>query len=124
MRKRMIFIVPLAMIGMAVLMALGAWVVSLLWNWLLPPLFGWHAITLWQALGLLVLCRLLFGGSGMWHRGGGGWRRRRMEERCGNMTPEEREQMRQRMRERVREFVGFGPVGGENKGNPPAGGTV
>jgi len=26
-------------------------VVMHLWNWLLPPLFGWHLITFWQALG-------------------------------------------------------------------------
>ena len=36
--------------------------VMLLWNWLLPLLFGWHLITFWQALGLLALCRILFGG--------------------------------------------------------------
>ena len=35
-----------------------------LWNWLLPALFGWHPIGFWQALGLLVLCRILFGGFG------------------------------------------------------------
>jgi hypothetical protein len=35
-----------------------------------------------------------------------------MEERCGNKTPEEREQFRQRLRERF----GFGPSTSENKG--------
>jgi hypothetical protein len=35
-----------------------------LWNWLLPPLFGWRQITFWQALGILALCRILFGGFG------------------------------------------------------------
>ena len=39
-----------------------------LWNWLLPPLFGWHLITFWQALGLLLLSRILFGS---WGSGGG-----------------------------------------------------
>ena len=29
-------------------------VVMSLWNWLMPALFGWHVITYWQALGLLV----------------------------------------------------------------------
>ena len=38
--------------------------VRLLWNWLLPSLFGWRLITFWQALGILVLCRILFGGLG------------------------------------------------------------
>ena len=35
-----------------------------LWNWLLPPLFGWRTLGFWQALGLLALCRILFGGLG------------------------------------------------------------
>ena len=39
-------------------------VVMHLWNWLLPTLFGWRQISFWQALGLLVLCRILFGGWG------------------------------------------------------------
>ena len=63
-------------------------------------------ITFWQALGLLALCRILFGGVG---RGGSRSRyRRRMEQ----LTPEERERFRQRMRERF----GFGPFTSESKG--------
>jgi RNA polymerase sigma factor (sigma-70 family) len=42
----------------------GGTIVRLLWNWLLPPLFGWPEVTFWQALGLLALCRILFGGFG------------------------------------------------------------
>jgi hypothetical protein len=82
-----------------------------LWNWLLPALFGWHTITLWQALGLLVLCRILFGGFG---NGGnrGGHRRRHKQEMWELMTPEERETLRQRMRERRGPF---GAPGSESK---------
>jgi hypothetical protein len=87
------------MIGMLAFVAVGGGIVMLLWNWLLPPLFGWPEITFWQALGLLVLCRILFGGFGCHGPRRSGWRRR-MEERCENMTPEERERFRQRMRER------------------------
>ena len=67
--KKMIFIVPAAIVGIALFIFLGGWIVMHLWNWLLPPLFGWRMITFWQALGLLVLCRILFGGvSGRgWH---------------------------------------------------------
>ncbi len=107
MRRRLIWIAPLAILGMAVFITLGGVVVRALWNWLLPPLFHWPLIGFWQALALLVLCRILFGGLG-W-RGGPGYRmRRRMEERCAGMTPEERDQFRQRMRERW----GFGPPAG------------
>jgi hypothetical protein len=110
----MILIAPLAILGMAVFVAIGGTVVRLLWNWLLPPLFGWPQITFWQALGLLALCRILFGGLG-WRGSVRSNIRRRMEERmaerCESMTPEEREQFRQRMRERW----GFGPSTGESK---------
>ena len=40
-------------------------VVMLLWNAVLPGLFGTALpIDYWHALGLLVLCRILFGGFG------------------------------------------------------------
>jgi hypothetical protein len=99
MRKKWFFIAPLAMLAMIAFLFLFGLVVQQLWNWLLPPLFGWHAITYWQALALLVLCRILFGRVGPrgWHRPH--WRER-MQERCRNMTPEERERWKQRMRER------------------------
>jgi hypothetical protein len=98
MRKRLVFIIPLAIVGMVVFMAIGGEVVRLLWNWLAPALFRLPQITFWQALGLLALCRILFGGLGL----GGGHRtgRRRMAERCDHMTSEERERLRQRLRER------------------------
>ncbi|MGA7291995.1 MAG: hypothetical protein WBW85_05620 [Terriglobales bacterium] len=78
--------------------AVFGFVVMYLWNWLTPALFGWHVIGFWQAVGLLILCKILFGGF----RGGPGrhmhWRGRTME-RWGQMTPEEREKFRQSMRE-------------------------
>ena len=85
--------VVFAAVGVA---AVGG-VVMGLWNWLTPTLFGWHEISFAQALGLLVLGRVLFGGF----RGGPGWHggwRQRMAERWANMTPEEREKFRAGMR--------------------------
>jgi len=71
-----------------------------LWNWLMPPLFGLRAITYLQALGLILLGKILFGG---FHRHGGpgrrGWKRH-MHERWEKMTPEEREKFRAGMRDR------------------------
>jgi len=65
-----------------------------LWNWLMPSLFHLPAISFWQAVGLLALSWLLFGGlrgfrgpRSVYHRN---WRRR-MGERWEQMTPEERE---------------------------------
>jgi hypothetical protein len=88
------WIAPLAIVGMAVFITIGGEAVKLLWNWLLPTLFGLRSITFWQAIGLLALCRILFGGF----RLGGSPRsriRRRMTERWEQMTPEEREKFRQ-----------------------------
>lgn len=53
------------MIGIAVLLipfviALYAFVVMVLWNWLIPDIFGFQTITIWQSLGLIVLFKLLF----------------------------------------------------------------
>ena len=109
-RWKMIFIAPLAILAMLAFAAIGGEIVMKLWNWLLPPIFGWRLITFWQALGILVLCRVLFGGLGM-HGPGRSNFRRRMKERCEHMTPEERERFRQRMRERW----GFGPSAAESK---------
>ena len=111
MRWKWVFIAPAAVLGIALFAFIGGEVVRLLWNWLLPPLFGWREITFWQALGLLALCRILFGGSG-WRGSVRSNIRRRMEERCEHMTPEERERFRQRIRERC----GFGASTGESKG--------
>jgi len=107
---KLILIVPLAILGMLLFSFIGGEIVLHLWNWLLPPLFGWRQITFWQALGVLVLCRILFGGHG-WHGSGRSNFRRRMRERCEHMTPEERERFRQRISERF----GFGPSTGESK---------
>ncbi len=108
MKKKWFWIAPLAILGLALFIALGGEIVEQLWNWLLPPLFGWRLITFWQALGLLVLCRILFGGWGGHgnHRSGmRGRMAKRMDERMQAMTPEERERFRQRMRDRC----GMGP---------------
>jgi hypothetical protein len=102
-KRKLIFIIPAAILGMALFIFIGGEGVRLLWNWLLPSLFGWRQISFWQAVGLLALCRILFGGLGI--RGGrrshmrgriGERMRWRMEQRWEQMTPEEREKARQK----------------------------
>src|SRR5271157_806211 len=82
-------IIKVILIAIVAVVVFG-FVVMGLWNWLMPALFGWHAITFWQAVGLLVLSKILFGGF----RGGPGrsmhWRGR-MREKWAQMSPEERE---------------------------------
>ncbi|MBV8206666.1 MAG: hypothetical protein JO041_07725 [Acidobacteria bacterium] len=105
------FIAPAAIAGIALFTFLGGQIVMRLWNWLAPALFGWRSIGFWQALGILVLCRILFGGLGIRGSDRGGMRRRmeeKMFERYGRMTPEERERFREGMRARC----GLGPAAG------------
>ena len=98
MRKRWMWIVPAALAGMALFGFLGGQIVLHLWNWVVPALFGLRPITFWQALALLALCRILFGGFSL--HGPSGHMRRRMAARWEHMTPEERERLRQGMKER------------------------
>ncbi len=86
-------------IGVLVVVGIAAagWVVMAVWNWLMPALFaGTREITYLQALGLLVLSKILFGGFPPHHGGPGArrWHRHRLE----NMTPEEREKFQAGMR--------------------------
>ena len=127
MKKYWPLIIPAALLGMTLFVFLGGQVVKLLWNSLAPPLFGLPLLSFWQALGMLALCRILFGGFGF-HGGGSQQHHRgriaermaeraadrmadRFAERWQNMSPEERERVRQRVRERC----GFDPVTGEDK---------
>lgn len=103
MKRKWIFL--LAPIALVLFVVIGGEVVQHLWNWLLPTLFGWRQITFWQAVGLLALCRILFGGWGG-HRGYRSDFRRRWNKRWEAMTPEEREKFREQMRARC---GGFGP---------------
>jgi len=59
------------------LIALCGWVVMLLWNWLMPEIFGLKRVTYWQAWGLLILCCILFKDFGSGHSNGRSDRKRR-----------------------------------------------
>jgi hypothetical protein len=84
----------IAVLAVAGIAALG-WVVMQLWNWLLPVVFtGAHTIGYVQAIGLLALCKILFGSMGC-HKGcHGRGHQRHLEE----MTPEEREKVQSGLR--------------------------
>src|SRR5579863_4564705 len=111
MRKKMFFIIPAAIAGIALFGFIVGEVVMRLWNWLTPSLFGWRQINFWEAFGLLALCRILFGSHGFRGSRGSGFRGRmadrwnqRMAERWEKMTPEEREKIRQSGRGRCGPF--------------------
>src|SRR4029077_8414068 len=83
MNKKWIFLAPAAILAMVLFVFIGGEIVRQLWNWVLPPLFGWRQITFWQALGMLALCRILFGGFGC-HRGPRANVRRRVADRMAD----------------------------------------
>jgi len=79
----------LAGIGaVALFAALFGWLVMVLWNWLMPSLFGVKAITFWQGFGVLFLAKLLFGGVGPRARPRHDRWRRRFRGRCYGVDDE------------------------------------
>jgi hypothetical protein len=95
--KKLIFLMPVGLFAVAE--GFSA-VVMLLWNWLMPALFGLGVISFWQALGILVLSRILFGGFGGRH----GLKRHKhhaghIREKWMKMTPEQRKEFIKNRRE-------------------------
>jgi len=83
-------------IGLLVVAGVAAlgWVVMALWNWLMPNLFdGVKQIDYVQAMGVLLLSKILFGGF-RGHKCHERWHQHRLEK----MTPEEREKFQAGMR--------------------------
>jgi len=76
-----------------VIASLLSFIVMQLWNHLLPEIAGVRTITFWQALGLLILSKILFGGFRRPGPPAWAWKRR-MAERWEKMTPQEREKFR------------------------------
>ena len=99
-RKRIPFMI-IFVLGFA---ALLSFLVMWLWNEILVPVTGVNVVSYWQAAGLLLLSRILFGGfkGGPWkggpgrHRGGPG----RWKEKWQNMSEEEKEQMKAKWKEK------------------------
>jgi len=94
-KGRFIFI-PLAI---AAFLSGISYIVMELWNNLLPAILHVSVITFWQAMGIFILCKILFG-FGKGGRGGMGapWMRNRMDFK--NMTPEQKEQFKQKWEQR------------------------
>ena len=99
-RTRRFFFFPVFIAG---LFAISA-VVMLLWNWIIPSISTFQALTYWQAMGLLVLSRILFGGFkfGRHHRAV----HRHFEnhapfrDKLMDMTDEERQQFKNQWKKR------------------------
>jgi hypothetical protein len=102
MNRKKYWFLPFVGIGF---LALGSLVVMLLWNNIIPDLIpGVKQIGYWQSLGLLALCRILFGNMGS---RGGGWRRgqhngqgQHWRQKWRNMSEEEKIRMREDWKKR------------------------
>ncbi|MGL5892257.1 MAG: hypothetical protein ACRC3B_20360 [Bacteroidia bacterium] len=115
---KLIFKIVGGIILFSLLAFLLGWIIMWLWNWLVPELFNGPVITYWQAWGLFILSRILFGSwgkGGHKHKGEHGWKKgwdsnwkntksdywkKRLERKLAGMTPEEREAYTKRMKER------------------------
>lgn len=91
-QRRVTMVVKILVFAMIFIAGFGA-AVWQLWNHVMPQIFGLPMIGFWQAVGLLALSWLLFGGF----RGPMGGRRFGGRGRWGRMTPEQRAQFRQAM---------------------------
>ena len=123
--KKLRFLKPVVFLLAAAVFSV---VVMLLWNWLIPGIFGFSTVNFWQALGLLVLCKILFGsfigGYGRRHdkmRYGMFHHRNHLREKWLKMTPEQRKEFFSKRREfvnRTREHFGRGDFFGESDFDP------
>ncbi|PSL50173.1 hypothetical protein CLV51_1011517 [Chitinophaga niastensis] len=113
-KRRGFHIAKFLVMGVVFIIVVG-FATMLLWNYLIPELFHGPVITYWQALGLLLLGKLLFGwhnhqrswgGGGRW--GGGGDWKARIKEKMAHMTPEQQEKMKQHLRNRCRPGYAWG----------------
>jgi hypothetical protein len=126
---RILRIVGLVIVGVlaAAVFALAfGWFVMLLWNWLMPAIFGLGIITYWQAFGIVVLAKLIFGAVG----GGRGhsrhWQPSRHDWHSGRPYGPERwrywhEFWEQEGRQAFDRFVERRQAGGEQKPEGPSG---
>ncbi len=95
-RGRKIFLIPFFVVGF---LALFSFIVMQLWNNVLVNVVHVSAVNFWQALGILVLAKILFGGFRGAHWGRHRWNQQ-MQQKWMNMTPEEREKFKAEWRTR------------------------
>jgi len=98
--KGRFILIPIAIVAF---LSLTSFIVMTLWNNLLPDILNVSTITFWQAMGIFILCKILFG-FGKGGRMGKPW----MRHSCGNMNQEEREKFRAEMKERMCGWKNFG----------------
>lgn len=79
---KIVVYVVLGAAGIVLCGFLFGYLIMVLWNWLMPEIFGWKEITYWQGMGLFVLARFLVGSFG-------GDKSKDEKKRCGRGRYEE-----------------------------------
>ena len=88
---------------------LFSFIVMNLWNAILPDVLGVKMITFWQALGILVLSKILFSGFGGFHHKREQIKnrfRQKMMDKWSTMTPEEKQKFKEQLKNRCRGWGG------------------
>ena len=92
--KFLFFLIPLL-----ILFAV-TFIVMWLWNLLLPEIIGVKSISFWQAMGILILSKILFGGFHFGKGKFGNFKEKMMERKMSGMTDEEKEKFKEIWRKR------------------------
>lgn len=88
---KILMVIGFVLLGVGLLFLFG-FVVMLLWNWLMPDLFGLKRLDYWQAWGLLLLSTILFKGMGSSHGSDHSDRKRRRHLRQYMQEPQSPEE--------------------------------
>ena len=115
--NKSLFFLKCVLLGILAVIVFG-WVTMALWNWLVPELFNGPVLTFWQALGLLILSKILFSGLGGKKGGGHGpgpyWKQR-FYEKFSKMPADQRAEFKRRLKEK---WCGFEERAGGDKPTP------
>ncbi|MBD0333640.1 MAG: hypothetical protein ICV66_13420, partial [Chitinophagaceae bacterium] len=96
--RRFLFFLPLFFLGVLVF----GWIVMLLWNNVASPVLHISTVTFWQALGILVLSKILF--SSFTGRGGYSRDYRKQKLMWNSMTPEQQQKFKEEWKNRCRKW--------------------
>ncbi|PKD20702.1 hypothetical protein APR41_13600 [Salegentibacter salinarum] len=100
MRRKGKFRAKWVLIPVTILLLVTA-IVMWLWNAILPEVLEVKTITYWQAMGILVLSKILFGGFGGCKKGNY-TQRKNLREKFKSMSPEEREKFRKMWKQKCK----------------------
>lgn len=82
--KKVFKVIFFIILGVAIAFLVG-YIVMRLWNWLMPELFGLPVVGYWQAVGILILAKIIFGFGGGDGPGNSSSSKKKKSRRCRPM---------------------------------------